>query len=244
MAKKLNPDGVPVEIPSIQRKSVSSLFAGIDQGPGQEPNKGGSGDDPTMVEADAERHSKFPDEPPTRPGGLPPRSSPVAVMPESDEPRTQIAGGFRRHLSEQHPSSSAASQGSQQVGSEEDPVVGWLVVVKGPGRGFSIRLGMGQNSIGRGAASRVRINFGDDQISRSNHASITYDPQGNRFHVHPGTGLNLTYMDDEPVLRPTPLADRSRITIGGTTLCFVALCGNTFSWKDRGRAKETNPRVD
>ncbi len=130
-----------------------------------------------------------------------------------------------------------AAQGNQPGSPTDGPVVGWLVVVKGPGRGISRRLGMGQNSVGRGENVRVRINFGDNEISRSNHTAITYDPRGNSFHIQPGTGPNLTYLNDVPVLRPTTLSDRDSIAIGKTTLRFVALCGDRFNWSDR----ESNP---
>ena len=113
-----------------------------------------------------------------------------------------------------------------------DPVVGWLVIVQGPGLGASLRLGMGQNSIGRGADARVRLDYGDTQISRSNHASVTYDHRGDTFYVQPGNGVNLTYLDDGPVLGATPLPNRARITIGETTLRFVALCDGSFSWNE------------
>ncbi len=39
--------------------------------------------------------------------------------------------------------------GAAGAGFAEDPVVGWVVVIKGPGRGTSVPLGYGMNSIGR-----------------------------------------------------------------------------------------------
>lgn len=116
----------------------------------------------------------------------------------------------------------------------EDPVVGWLVVVDGPGRGNALKLGYGTNSIGRSPEERVPLPFGDTRISRTGHAVVTYDPRGRKYYVQHGGGRNLTYLDDEPVLSPTELPDRSRIVIGGTTLCFVAFCGAAFDWQDGG----------
>ena len=111
-----------------------------------------------------------------------------------------------------------------------DPVVGWLAVVAGPGKGAAVRLGNGQNSVGRGEGSRVRLDFGDRQISRNEHAVLTYDPRSNRFFIQQGHGVNLVYLDDKPVLSPTPLPHGSRITLGQTTLRFVALCDEEFTW--------------
>ena len=114
-----------------------------------------------------------------------------------------------------------------------DPVTGWLVVTAGPGKGRVCRLGSGVNSLGRGGGSRVRIDFGDDSISRGDHAVLTYDPRGRKYYLQHGGGMNLTYLDgDKPVLTPTLLEPMQDISIGATTLRFVPLCGPDFDWQD------------
>lgn len=113
-----------------------------------------------------------------------------------------------------------------------DPVTGWLVVIAGPGKGRVCRLGNGANSLGRGEGARVRIDFGDDGISREGHAVLTYDPRGRKYYLQHGGGVNLTYLGDEPVLAPTPLAPMQVISLGATTLRFVPLCGPDFDWQD------------
>lgn len=115
-----------------------------------------------------------------------------------------------------------------------DPVVGWLVVVAGPGKGQVCKLGYGTNSLGRGENARARLDFGDEQISRENHAALTYDPRGRKFYVQHGGGVNLTYLGDSPVLTPTPLEPMQDICIGDTTLRFVPFCGPEFDWQDLG----------
>ena len=115
-----------------------------------------------------------------------------------------------------------------------DPVVGWLVVVAGPGKGQVCKLGYGTNSLGRGENSRGRLDFGDEQISRENHAALTYDPRGRKFYLQHGGGVNLTYLGDTPVLTPTPLAPMQDFSIGDTTLRFVPFCGPDFDWQDLG----------
>ena len=114
----------------------------------------------------------------------------------------------------------------------DDPVVGWLVVVEGPGKGRAVPLGYGSNSIGRGATDRIKLDFGDEQISRSGHAVVTYDPRGRQYYVQHGGGTNLTYIGDQPVLAPTALPALSHISIGHTVLRFVPLCGAEFDWQD------------
>ncbi|MCG5539349.1 FHA domain-containing protein [Halorhodospira sp. 9622] len=114
----------------------------------------------------------------------------------------------------------------------DDPVVGWLVVERGPGRGTARELGYGMNSIGRAKDERVSVDFGDHEISRHNHAVVTYDPRGRRFYVQHGDAKNLTYVNDSPVLQPVELAGGEQIALGDTVLRFVALCGPDFDWQD------------
>lgn len=114
----------------------------------------------------------------------------------------------------------------------DDPVVGWLVIVAGPGKGRSLKIGYGQNSIGRSAAQRIQIDFGDSLISRDQHAFLTYDPKGRKFYIANGGGPNLVYLGDNPVLAPTEISAHTQFTLGGTTLRFVPLCGAAFDWQD------------
>ena len=201
MAKKLSPDGVPVDTPSTSAKQPSSLFA--PETPGQDP--------------------PFYDEAPTRPVTRPPGTDPRLG---GDEPQTVIAGGWR---------TSAAT--AEQEGMA-DPVVGWLVVVDGPGKGSSVQVGNGQNSIGRGPESRIRLDSGDPEISRNDHAVLTYDPRANQFYIQQGQGVNLVYLNGAPVLAPTPLEQGNRISVGRTELRFVAFCDEEFRWLDSQAAGE------
>lgn len=115
----------------------------------------------------------------------------------------------------------------------QDPVVGWLVVIDGPGCGEVLSLGYGMNSIGRSDEDRVSLSFGDNEISRTRHAVLTYDPKKRLFYMQQGEGRNLAYIDDEPVLQPTPIESGCNIEIGRTLLKFVAFCGPHFDWQDQ-----------
>ena len=112
-----------------------------------------------------------------------------------------------------------------------DPVVGWLVVIDGPGCGNAHKLGYGTNGIGRSGQDRVSLDYGDDRISRSNHAIVTFDPKGKKFYVQQGGGTNLTYVGETPVLQPVMLKHKDDIVIGDTTLKLIALCGEDFDWQ-------------
>ena len=70
------------------------------------------------------------------------------------------------------------------TGVESDPVAGWVVVVKGPGRGNFCPVYVGMNSVGRESSQRVGLSFGDDSISREEHAFITYDEEARSFYPH------------------------------------------------------------
>jgi hypothetical protein len=117
-------------------------------------------------------------------------------------------------------------------GIDSDPVAGWVVVVKGPGRGSFSPVFVGMNSVGRDASQRVSLSFGDDSISREEHAFITYDEEQRCFYLQHGGKSNLVRLGSQPVLSPTELRPNDLIRIGRTTLLFVPCCGPDFSWTD------------
>lgn len=134
-----------------------------------------------------------------------------------------------RSLDPSHISESSISKSSPSS-FYRDPVVGWLVVISGPGKGISIELGYGVNKIGRESDQRVSLDFGDDEISRQAHAAIVYDPKSRRFFIQHGDGVNLTYVNEEPVIQSLPLSGNEVISIGNTRLMFIPLCGDGFEW--------------
>src|SRR4051794_30837341 len=69
-------------------------------------------------------------------------------------------------------SQAGAPAPSAQGGPADDPVVGWLVVVDGPGKGRSIEIGIGANALGRDPTQKLRVDFGDQHISREKHAVL------------------------------------------------------------------------
>ena len=112
-----------------------------------------------------------------------------------------------------------------------DPVVGWLVVIEGPGKGRSLEIGIGANSIGRDARQKIPLNFGDETVHRTKHATIVFDPKSRQFFLQAGSdSRNLTYIEDALVLAPVQLHGGEVLVIGQTRLVFVAFCGPDFSW--------------
>lgn len=117
-------------------------------------------------------------------------------------------------------------------GMSPDPVCGWLVVVDGPGRGSGVTIGYGNNRVGRDPGEDIVLDFGDGQISRENHAIVTYDGKNRRFYVQQGGGRNLTHVNDELVLTPVEMTGGEMLQMGDTKLKFVPLCGPDFDWYD------------
>ena len=154
-----------------------------------------------------------------------------AERQQDKDPKTRI---YRPGRTERGDPTTAAGADprDEQASAMDDPPVGWLVVVKGPGQGRFVALGNGSNSVGRDESERVRIDFGDETISRRGHSTITYDPRGKKFYLQHGAGKNLTYLQGNPVLAPTELPGFSRIAIGNTELLFVPLCCDQFDWED------------
>ena len=113
-----------------------------------------------------------------------------------------------------------------------DPPVGWLVIVHGPGKGRVLTLGNGMNVLGRGPNARVRIDFGDDTIARTNHARIAYVPRDRTYLLSHGDGTNLTYVDEEVVTETVEIESGATIELGETTLRFQAFCTAEFDWGD------------
>ena len=76
----------------------------------------------------------------------------------------------------------------------------------------------------------MRLDFGDNSISRENHAAIAFDAEQNVFFIGHGGKANLVRCNNMPVLSTQALSAGDRIRIGETTLRFVPLCGGDFSW--------------
>ncbi len=121
--------------------------------------------------------------------------------------------------------------------------VGWIVVTKGEGRGESIPLFAGMSQIGRGEDQAVQLDFGDNSISRTNHAAIVYDPDSKEFLLGHGGKSNIVRLNDTPLISNEPLKTGDVIRIGETELRFVALCDNTFNWTDGATGEDEDVAI-
>lgn len=119
----------------------------------------------------------------------------------------------------------------------QDPVVGWLVVVGGPGLGAFRPIFEGNNTIGRSRSQRVAIDFGDDTISSEEQAYIRYDSVDRTYLFVPNLAkTNIVSVNNKKPTGALPLAAMDVITMGRTQLAFVPFCGEDFDWSELGDA--------
>jgi hypothetical protein len=120
-----------------------------------------------------------------------------------------------------------------------DPVVGWLVVVGGPGLGAYRPIYEGNNAIGRGKDQRIPIDFGDPSISSEAQAYIRYDSMDRSFLFVPNLSkTNIVAINDEKPTGAVKLELMDVITMGRTQLAFVPFCGAEFDWSELSDLKE------
>lgn len=99
---------------------------------------------------------------------------------------------------------------------------GWLVVEDGAGQGESFVMTEDVVRIGRAPDQDVSLDFGDDFISRDSHASLHFCADSQTVHVRDGAKANPVFVNNAVLSGSRRLGCRDRITIGGTTLRFVA----------------------
>jgi FHA domain len=139
-----------------------------------------------------------------------------------DVPKTRLAG---------RPTKGPESQ----LNADDEPlgpIAGWLVVVKGKGQGRFAPIYDGMNSVGRGEDQSTRVDFGDESISRKEHAFVTYDLKLRKFYLNHGGKSNIIRCNGAPVLQPVELTSGDMVSIGETEFCFTAFCGPNFDWSD------------
>lgn len=118
---------------------------------------------------------------------------------------------------------------SNLIGNE--PVVGFLVCIKGEYFGESFTLKSGRNFIGRAGNMDVSLAL-DPAVSRERHAIVVYEPRARVFIAQVGDSHGMFYVNDKVVLTNEPLKAYDKLSIGNTELMFIPCCGPEFSWED------------
>ena len=117
-------------------------------------------------------------------------------------------------------------------GRRVDPVVGWIVCVKGPYYGQSFALHSGRNKMGRSQDFDVRL-LNDESVSRSCVAVIMFDAKASTFSIISGDSDSLCYVNGEALYERKVLVGYEQIELGDSErnmFVFVPLCGEQFSW--------------
>lgn len=128
-------------------------------------------------------------------------------------------------------SAAVAGNTAAKNNAPSEPVVGWLVCIKGEHFGESFQIYAGRNSIGRAADNRIVMSK-DNSVSRSKHAFVIYEPKKHHFFVQPGDSSGLTYLNDEYISEMKEIKAFDSIELGESVLKFVPLCGDNFNWDE------------
>ena len=121
----------------------------------------------------------------------------------------------------------------------QDPVVGWLVIIGGPGLGSFRPIFEGNNTVGRSPSQRIAIDFGDDAISAEEQAFLRYDSADRQFLLVPNLAkTNVIAVNEMKPTAAVKLAAMDVITMGRTQLVFVPFCGDDFDWSELADLKE------
>lgn len=167
-------------------------------------------------------------------GGGPIQNS-SAVQPEERRPvsvdlQQQVNMVSDSNKTQGYWSMTAATDSITSYGTTQaDPVVGWLVCVKGPHLGESFSLHTGRNTMGRDSSNHIAL-VKDPKVSREKQGALIYEPKKKSFIIQPGESSVLQYVNDENILSPIEIQKHDIIEFGDTKLMFIPLCGESFSW--------------
>lgn len=109
---------------------------------------------------------------------------------------------------------------TQILRDKSNQVIGKLTVVEGAAAGQSANVYSGTNQIGRGSDMRVQLNFGDDTISRQQHAVITFDAAKGEARIYDGGKPGGVWVNDSRVTGDTDIKFGDTVKLGDTVLRF------------------------
>jgi len=151
---------------------------------------------------------------------------------DDDQFNKTVAPDMTPKKADIEPDTGNRTVGAFQNAHQVEPVVGWIVCIKGAEQGKDYHIYARINTIGRREDMDICLSH-DMTVSMTNtHARIAYDPRHNSFQLIPGESINNIYLNDEPVYIPTKLAAYDRIEIGESTFSFVPFCGERFTWAE------------
>ena len=155
-----------------------------------------------------------------------PAATPAAAIPATDDgpARTQLVRGRQ------------AMKRGQFI---TDPVVGWLVIVGGPGLGSYRPVFEGNNTIGRSTQNRIPLDFDDEAISAEEQAYLRYDSNDRSFLLVPNMSkTNIVSLNNTRPTTAVEIKAMDVITMGRTQLVFMPFCGPEFDWSEISESKD------
>jgi len=124
----------------------------------------------------------------------------------------------------------AMTQAVWNVPAGSEPVVGWLICVKGEYFGKSFSLKTGNNTVGRAVNMDVHLAL-EDGVSRNKHCLITFEPNEQVFYIQQGESRGLSYLNGEIVLSPVKMKLKDKISVGEAEFLLIPLCTDGFRWE-------------
>lgn len=112
---------------------------------------------------------------------------------------------------------------TQVITDKSNIKVAGLKVVDGPGKGQERPVFSGTNQVGRSAENRIPLDFGDNTISRQQHAVISFDSGSQEFRIFDGGKQNPVFVNGERLSGDRALNDGDTVKIGLTTLRFAVM---------------------
>lgn len=177
-----------------------------------------------------------------------PATRPIPLMAEPENapepPTTRVVRRDRAPapVDEEAPPRTQLVRGRKQIEREtfaQDPVVGFLVIIGGPGLGASRPIFEGNNTVGRAASNRISLDFGDDTISTEAQAYIRYDSVVRSFLFVPNLAkTNVVSVNEKRPTSAVELKAMDIVTLGRTQVAFLPFCGPEFDWSELSDAKE------
>ncbi len=156
-------------------------------------------------------------------------------------PTTRVVRRETPAVAEPNPDRTVLLRGRQKIERAKfdgDPVVGFLVVVGGPGLGAFRPIFEGNNTVGRAASNRIAIDFGDDTISSEAQAYIRYDATDRSFLFVPNLAkTNVVSVNDKRPAGAVELKPMDVITLGRTQVALLPFCGSDFDWSEISEPK-------
>jgi hypothetical protein len=138
--------------------------------------------------------------------------------------RDDATAGNAAFVVEQPPAAeTTAAQSAKTRKDKAESGFGYLVIVDGPGEGVELRLSKSVTTLGRAADQDVSLHYGDPYISRNAHARIHFKQATGLIALQSGEKNNPVLLNRRVLHGTQLLRDSDLITLGQTTLRFVAL---------------------